>query len=303
MPIPLGMMLALGATATSALTNKSNQEQQLAQQRKLTDQQVGAQMRLGRFNQELAMKTWDQTNYAAQVEQMKKAGLNPGLMYDGQGGGGTTSGGQASGSVTGGQASANAAGMGLQTGMQAAMTAAQIKNLDANTEKTKVETLKQGGVDTDVALGQLAKLSAETNNEKLKGALIGLETDLKAIDVEKGNRSMEANITAIKAASQRAEAEAREAAVKAGTAEATQETTIKIMKAASTEQMLRIAQQGKNLKLTDQQIEKIAKEINLATQGNIREWAKLNASEQQAIQKVAEENGGGAILDIIKLLF
>ena len=36
------------------------------------------------------MDLWNKTNYPAQVEQMRKAGLNIGLMYNGQGQGGQT---------------------------------------------------------------------------------------------------------------------------------------------------------------------------------------------------------------------
>lgn len=48
---------------------------------------VRNQKQLNAHGQKLGMKTWEQTNYGPQMEQMKKAGLNPALMY-GQGGAG-----------------------------------------------------------------------------------------------------------------------------------------------------------------------------------------------------------------------
>ena len=68
-------------------------------QKKLMNLQLSNQKELNEYNQQLAMKFWEDTNYNAQREQMEKAGLNVGLMYGGQGQGGQTMnpGGSASG--------------------------------------------------------------------------------------------------------------------------------------------------------------------------------------------------------------
>ena len=48
--------------------------------------------------QKRAYEMWEKTNYAAQIEQMKKANLSPALMYGQAGaGGGTVSGAQGQG--------------------------------------------------------------------------------------------------------------------------------------------------------------------------------------------------------------
>lgn len=116
-----------------------NNKAQLKQQQKLTDQQVAAQKQMAMFNREQQMQLWNDTNYSAQKEQMKKAGLSPGLMYGTSGGGATTAN-ASPGSVSAPQAGKNqeSLGMGLQMG-QAAMMAAQIDLLKAQTEKTKAE--------------------------------------------------------------------------------------------------------------------------------------------------------------------
>lgn len=101
---------------------------------------------------EQQMRTWNETNYAEQKAQMKKAGLNPGLMYGMGGAGGATTGSTQGGS--GVQAGIenmpvpDAIGMGLMN--------AQKKNIEAQTEvakadaeKKQVETAKIGGVDTE----------------------------------------------------------------------------------------------------------------------------------------------------------
>jgi hypothetical protein len=55
---------------------------------------AGMQLELGKQSAEhefgLQKKMWEETNAPAQVEQLKKAGLNPALMYGSGGGGGAT---------------------------------------------------------------------------------------------------------------------------------------------------------------------------------------------------------------------
>jgi len=62
-----------------------------------------------------AMEMWKNTSYAAQKEQMQKAGLNPALLYGMSGGGGQTTGG--SGVAVGG----NGMGIDIQGGLKGAM--------------------------------------------------------------------------------------------------------------------------------------------------------------------------------------
>jgi hypothetical protein len=58
--------------------------------KKTMDMQLQNQKELNEHQQQMQLDMWDKTNYKAQVEQMKKAGLNVGLMYEGGGQGGST---------------------------------------------------------------------------------------------------------------------------------------------------------------------------------------------------------------------
>lgn len=129
---------AVGA-GMGLLLQGANNRQQIKQQQKLTDMQIAAQKQMGIFNREQQMQLWNDTNYSAQKEQMKKAGLSPGLMYGTSGGGATTAS-ATPGNVSGPQAGKNqeSLGMGLQMG-QAAMMAAQIDLLKAQADKTRAE--------------------------------------------------------------------------------------------------------------------------------------------------------------------
>lgn len=109
---------------------------------------------MGLFNYEQQMKMWEATNYKAQVEQLKKAGLNPGLLYGHSGPGGTTGAAPASSSgapsVHGGDIS-GMMGMGLQMKQQAELLKAQTENVKADTAQKQATTAKTAGIDTQKA--------------------------------------------------------------------------------------------------------------------------------------------------------
>ena len=107
----LGMLAEAGVqTATNAaqtglgmLLSGWNDRRQLKQQQKLQDQQIAGNKELLEAQRLKEMQMWEDTNYSAQKEQMRKAGLNPALMYGMGGGGGTTVGG-GGGAVSAGEA-------------------------------------------------------------------------------------------------------------------------------------------------------------------------------------------------------
>lgn len=85
----------LGAAAGIAglFGQKRREERAVKNQKELMDYQAGNQMMLN--DQQLAnmMQYWEHTGPGGQMEQLKKAGLNPALMYGtGSGGGGSTGG-------------------------------------------------------------------------------------------------------------------------------------------------------------------------------------------------------------------
>ena len=86
----------------------------------------------------IQMQMWKDTNYAAQVEELKKAGLSIGLMYGKGGAGGTTTGAGA----TGVSAPTAPSGMGMINGSQLATQLANIELIKAQTNKTNIEAEK-----------------------------------------------------------------------------------------------------------------------------------------------------------------
>jgi hypothetical protein len=104
----------------------------------LMAQQFQNQTGLNAQAHQLQYEMWLKTNYPEQVNQMKKAGLNPALMYKGAGPGGTT------GSVGAGSAAMGSAGLGMAAkapqfqlyGAQANLLKEQAREAGARADKT-----------------------------------------------------------------------------------------------------------------------------------------------------------------------
>lgn len=162
----LGMKAAEGAVGQvlGMVMGGAQDRRQLKQQEKLQELQIKGNKEMGEFNNQLQLDMWNKTNYGAQMEHLKGAGLNPGLIYGMGGAGGATTGGGGGGGVSGGQA-ANAAAT-QQNNMAMGMQLAQMRLIEAQTEKTKVEAAKLEGVDTEQAKAQTGLLNT-TNQLKI----------------------------------------------------------------------------------------------------------------------------------------
>ena len=104
-------------------------------QEELMAKQLGIDKLKMELQRKMQMQMWEETNYAAQVEQLKKAGLSIGLMYGEGGAGGTTTGAGA----TGVSAPSAPSGMGLIGGTQLASQIANIDLIKAQTMKTSMK--------------------------------------------------------------------------------------------------------------------------------------------------------------------
>lgn len=163
-----------------------NQEYLMGLQHKYNEQSADAA-------QKRAYEMWEKTNYAAQVEQMKKANLNPALMYGQAGaGGGTVSGAQGQGTSQPSDRSIEMQYRGQEMGLQLANLASQIKLNESQTNKNNAEANKTAGVDTELAKTSIENLISQTKNEKDRNALIWADKRFKeaAADMQEASAKL-----------------------------------------------------------------------------------------------------------------
>lgn len=207
----LGGAINAGSSLLGGIGRKGRERRQQGYTKDLMGLQYANQRQLNKQGNELQMDMWNKTNYGAQMEHLKGAGLNPALMYGMSGGGGTTAGSQGGGSATGGSApnvqETQIAGgspmMGMMQKAQVDLMASQAKNLDADTANKG-----EGGIVRGKAGEEIAKLIAETGTEVEKKGLVQAQSALaklkasntkadtkrigKAIEVAEQDRALKA---------------------------------------------------------------------------------------------------------------
>ena len=190
----LGMAIgtAAGSIFGSLMGNKMQQDQ-FGNQLTLMKKQHEYNEASANAAQARAYEMWEKTNYAAQIEQMKKAGLSPALMYGQAGaGGGTVSGAQGQGTSQPTDRSIEMKLKGQEMGLQLANLASQIKLNESQANKNNAEANKTAGVDTELAKTSIENLISQTKNEKDRNILIWADKRFKeaAADMQEASAKL-----------------------------------------------------------------------------------------------------------------
>lgn len=193
-----GISQALGLSWSP---RKAMQEQE-AYNKRIMALQNQYQQQAAAQSQQYAKDYWDYTNAENQVQHLKNAGLNIGLMYGQSGSGGMgASGGAHQASPE--QPQGNPVGMALQVQQieqQRRMNDAQIALAEAQAEKTKAEKEKISGVDTQEALTRIEEASSRIELNLKEGNYKDALTDLtnaekEATEALKNLREMQEALT------------------------------------------------------------------------------------------------------------
>lgn len=161
----------------------ANDRRQLRQQEKLQALEMRGSKEMTDYNYGKQMQMWKDTNYSAQMAELSKAGLNPGLLYGMGGGGGATTGSGAGASVGGGKAAA-VAGENVQMAdrmMQLGLMGAQKKNIEADTANKLAQAAKTGGVDTALVNKQIESLTQGIQNQRAVEKLTNLQSEVESV--------------------------------------------------------------------------------------------------------------------------
>lgn len=154
-----------------------NDARQVRQQKKMQDMQIQGQKEMTDYNTQKAYGMWLNTGVKGQMDQIKKAGLNPALMYSGGGGGGgstaiSTGNVSAGNAPTGGRETQDMISIGMQMKAQNELLQAQKENIEADTVNKKAETTYTGGVKT-------ANTQANTSVQQANSWSTGLDNAVK----------------------------------------------------------------------------------------------------------------------------
>lgn len=150
---------------------------QVKGQKQIMKEQAKYAKQLSDYQQAQQLETWKATSYPAQMEQIKKAGLNAGLMYGMGGGGGVTTGAPMQTGVSGGNIDASIPTFGLMAQQQQS----QIELTKAQTANINADTAKKTGVDTEKTTAETQNILALAKNEQEKNEMIKLEKDFQRV--------------------------------------------------------------------------------------------------------------------------
>lgn len=246
-----GVAMVVGAIASALINNRNN--------KKAADEQYERQKEQTLMNQRIGMENWENTNAEAQRKQYEKAGLSVGMMYSG--GSGHGMGTTAQGTAPKRDVSEIDLSQGMGMGLQATMQKAQIKNIEANTAKTQVETEKIGGVDTEKTLAETGNVIQKTKNEQVNEKILQYERELKSIESNKEAMNQWESIDQMRTQTKKVNAELQSAVAKGEIDQQTADATITQIRTNTIEQQLRIETQKAGLQTSQAGIQKITAEI------------------------------------------
>lgn len=284
MPIPLALALPAIAgglgIATNMFQNNQDRKNNLGTMREQMEYQSREARAMAIFNKEQQLDLWKKTNYKAQMDEMREAGLNPGLLY-GMGGGGGATASLASSSMTapsGGNQKSTPIDIASIMGMkqQLELQRAQTENVKAQTEKTKVEAEKIGGVDTEATKASAKEAEARTEN--------------LLQDVLEKRVSQQDRMNYIASEARKAIAEVRQQEAQATITEETAQAQIETIKTNAIGATLGNVLLRKDAKLKDEQMREIDVKIQKMAADVQQGWQQLKVEQQRAkIQQFAEE--------------
>jgi hypothetical protein len=277
-------------TGLGLLLENHNDKRQLRQQQKLQNLQINGAIDLTDYQQQKQLEMWEKTGYGPQMEQLRKAGLNPALLYGMKGGGGMTIG---SGVVQPqGGGNAPSGGQEIQNMLGMALMKANIEKTKAETNKTNAEANNLGSVkeniesQTGVNKSTIQLIEQQTDNERAKWDLMRADKALKDLEIYAKEQTQEATIDEIRYKSRTAYELLLQAQNNTKIQNSTMDSAIKEINANATGAVLKNKLTEWNISITPQLEQKLRYEITNLFEGNMRAWDMLS---QEHIKNLHED--------------
>jgi hypothetical protein len=240
--------VGVAGSVLGMFSGNTRRKQQMSDQKELMDKQKENQMALNREQQKIELENWRATNYAAQRSEMEKAGLNPGLMYGGSGGGGMVMDSGTGGGASGGNAPTQQNDMGIM-GIQLAQLQSQVELNKALANKANAEATKTGGVDTELAGANKALTEMNTKNAEVIN--------------QRESRSLEDGLDTIKANRDKAVAESAKASTEADVSATTKQAQIEKINSEAKNEAFKLAVMKSGIELNDAQMQNMLEQIKI----------------------------------------
>lgn len=262
----------VGGGLLTMIGQKKREQRALDNQKQLMDLQMKNQMKLNLQGQQIQQETWEKTNYPAQMQMLKEAGLNPGLLY-GKGGAGGVTGGQGGGSAASGNAPAPQMMPNMDIG-NSVRTAAEIILAKAQARKTNAEANVIEGYGGGQAQSNINKTSAEAATEEQRRRLTEIQADIA--DIEKSYKSylLEATINNIAQ-------NTKNALQQHELTQAQFDDIVKETRERATGQAIQNELTNKKINLTETEIQQIRTSI-------VQKWTELGLKDREV--SVSEKN-------------
>lgn len=274
MPYGIELAKAAGAQATGGAVNRGlgllfagpERKAQMKTAKQMQELQMKGDKEMTDYNMKKQLEMWEATGYGAQVDQMKRAGINPALLY-GMGSGGGQTANVETGNVSGQHAvtpmaSGGSEGMGLMIG-QMGLLQAQKENIEADTANKKAQATNTGA-DTENKY-----LTNEFLSKSMEDRIDIINTD-RHLKVEELNRSLGDSEVERSTRKKRIEAINLEAA--------TALIQQKLADALTKEAMAKVGNLGKQNELIDSEKKLIEQKIR-ESEGLIKYWADIMAQK------------------------
>ncbi len=214
-----------GQTSMMYFDRKRQERVQMENTRKLMELQQQHQMALNQQGQNLQLDTWNKTNYPAQVKMLQEAGMNPALLY-GKGGSGGVTGSQGGGSAAMGHAPSLGM-LNFPSLIDAAKLKSEIKVNESIANKNNADAGLAGAREKE-SIASLGEIAANISNKEAQTELLQIEKDLKNLDLQLKNRTLNVVIKKSEIELEQAQQTLRSLKVKGDLDEATYKNALKI---------------------------------------------------------------------------